>query len=90
MGAKWRRHLVHRNRNGTLQVSQGIHPQDKSGENIRHSRISLKNNNMPYISSTDATYYAAQDLIYALHNLAPAIPIFKLGNGNKEALMNLA
>ena len=42
--------------------------------------------NMPKISSIDATFYAAQDLIYALHNPAPESPLFKLVNGNKEAL----
>ena len=38
----------------------------------------------------DVTYHAAQDLIYALHNTAPAIPLVKLGCGHKEALKTLA
>ena len=44
---------------------------------------------MPKISSKDATYHSAQDLIYALHNPAPAIPLVKLGYGNKEVLRAL-
>ena len=46
--------------------------------------------NMPQISSTDATFHAAQDFIYALHNPAPASPLLKLGNGQTEALRDLA
>ena len=38
----------------------------------------------------DATYHAAHDLIYALHNPAPESPLVKLGNGHKEALETLA
>ena len=34
------------------------------------------------MSSMDATYHAAQDLIYALQNLEPASPIVNLGNGH--------
>ena len=34
----------------------------------------------------DATYHAAQDLFYDLHNPAPENPLLKLGNGHKEAL----
>ena len=45
---------------------------------------------MSQISSMDATYHAAQDLIYALQNLAPAILLVKLGHGNQEALKTLA
>ena len=45
---------------------------------------------MPQMSSTDATYHAAQYLIYALHNPAPASHLVKLGHGNKEALKDLA
>ena len=41
---------------------------------------------MPQMSSMDATYHAAQDQIYALHNPAPASPLVKLGHGHKEAL----
>ena len=41
------------------------------------------------MSSVDASYHAAQDLIYALHNPAPAIPLVKLGIGHKEALRTL-
>ena len=40
--------------------------------------------------SVDATYHSAQDLIYALHNPAPAWPLVKLGNGHKEASETLA
>ena len=42
------------------------------------------------MSSMDATYHAAQDLIYALQNPETASPIVKLGNGHKEALKTLA
>ena len=45
---------------------------------------------MPQMSSMDATYHAAKDLIYALNNPAPAIPLVKLGNGHKESLKTLA
>ena len=45
---------------------------------------------MPQISSMDANYHAVQDLIYALHNTAPAGPLVKLGNEHKEALKILA
>ena len=39
--------------------------------------------NMPQMSSMDATYHAAQDLIYSLQNSPPASPLVKLGNGHK-------
>ena len=39
---------------------------------------------MPQMSSMDATTHAAQDLIYALQNPAPAIALVKLGHGHKE------
>ena len=42
------------------------------------------------MSSMDATYHAAQYLIYALHDPAPASPLVKLGNGHNEALNTLA
>ena len=41
---------------------------------------------MPKMSSTDATIHAAQDLIHALQNLAPARPLVTLVNVHKEAL----
>ena len=41
---------------------------------------------MPKMSSKGATFHAAQDLIYALQNPAPAILIVKLRNGYKEEL----
>ena len=41
---------------------------------------------MPQMYSIDATYHAAKDIIYSLHNTAPTIPIVKLGNGHKESL----
>ena len=44
---------------------------------------------MPQMSSTDETFHATQDIIYALQNTAPASPLVKLGNGHKEALSNL-
>ena len=44
---------------------------------------------MPQMSSMDATYHAIQDLIYALHNPAPASPLLKLGHGHKESLKTL-
>ena len=90
MGATWRIQLVHRTRNGTLYVSQIIHPQDKSGNNIRYSRIFPNSFYMPQMSSVDATYHAVQDLIYEIQNPAPASPLFKLGNGHKEAWNTLA
>ena len=46
--------------------------------------------NMPENSSTDATIHAAQDLIYALHNSAPPIPLVKLVNAHKYELKSLA
>ena len=52
--------------------------------------FSPKTFHMPQMFSMDATYHAAQDLIYALHNLAPAITLVKLGHGHKEALNTLA
>ena len=45
---------------------------------------------MPKMSSVDTTFHAAQDLVYALHNPAPAIPLVKLGNGHTEAFIVLA
>ena len=45
---------------------------------------------MPNMSSIDAKFHAAEDLIYALKNTAPANPLAKLVNGYKEALRNLA
>ena len=41
------------------------------------------------MSSMDANYHSAQDLIYALQNPSPASPVVKLGNGHKEALNTL-
>ena len=84
MDTTWRRRLVHRTINETLQVSQGIHPQDKSGENIRHSNFSPKKFNMPQMSYVDTTFNAAHDLIYALYNTAPEISLVKLENGHKD------
>ena len=52
--------------------------------------FSPKQFNMPNMSSKDATFHAAQNLIYALQNPAPVSPLFKLGNGNKEELMTLS
>ena len=37
------------------------------------------------MSSMDATYHFAQDIIYVQHNPEPAIPLVKLGYGHKEA-----
>ena len=42
------------------------------------------------MSSIDATYHAAQDIIYELQNPEYASPIVKLVNGHKEALKALA
>ena len=44
---------------------------------------------MPQMSSTDATFHAAQGLIFALHNSAPVNPIVKLVNVHKKALSTL-
>ena len=74
--------MVHRTRNATLQVPQGIHTQEKSGENIRHSKIPPKKFNMPHMFPMDVTFHATQDLSYALQNPELAIPLVKLGNGN--------
>ena len=43
--------------------------------------------NMPNMSSIDATFHAAQDLIYALQNPTLAIPLVEPGNGHKDALI---
>ena len=45
---------------------------------------------MPQMSSTYAPFCAAQDLIYAMQNPTPEIPLFKLVNGHKKTLRNLA
>ena len=45
---------------------------------------------MPQMSSINATCHAAQDLIYALPNPAPASPLIKLGHRQKESLKTLA
>ena len=45
---------------------------------------------MPQLSSTDATFHAAQYLIYSLQNPAPLISLVEIRNGNKEALVTLA
>ena len=45
---------------------------------------------MPTMSSTDDTIHAAQDLVQALQNPAPARPLVKLGNEHKEALIYLS
>ena len=44
----------------------------------------------PQMSYMDATYHATEDLIFSLHNTAPASPLLKLGHGHKEALKTLA
>ena len=46
--------------------------------------------NMPNMSSINATFHAAQDLIYAPQNISQEIPQVKLGNVNKEALRTLS
>ena len=45
--------------------------------------------NITKISSTDASIYAIQDLIHALHNPAPASLILKLVNEHIAALRML-
>ena len=42
------------------------------------------------MSSMDATYHAAQDIIYAPNNPALTSPLVKLGNRHKEELNTLA
>ena len=54
--------------------------------NIRHSRIFRKTFHMPHMSSMDATYHDAQDIIYALQNPSPAKPLLKLGHGHKKII----
>ena len=44
---------------------------------------------MPQFFSTNAKIHAAQDLINALKNPAPEIPILKLGHSQKETLKYL-
>ena len=44
---------------------------------------------MLHISSIHATCQAAPDIIYSLHNPAPASPLLKLGNGHKEPIRNI-
>ena len=44
---------------------------------------------MPHMSSMDANYHVAKDLIYAPHNPEPVSILVKLGHGNKEALKTL-
>ena len=39
--------------------------------------------------SADVTIHATQDLIYALQNPSPEIPLVKLWNSHKEALKSL-
>ena len=45
---------------------------------------------MPHMSSMDATYHAAENIICALHNPEPVIPLVKLDHGHREALKTLA
>ena len=45
---------------------------------------------MPKMSSTDATIHSALELIHALHNLEPGIPLVTLVNLHKESLKYLA
>ena len=45
---------------------------------------------MPQMSSMDATYHNAHDIIYALHNTEPASHLVELVNGQKESLKTLA
>ena len=45
--------------------------------------------NVQKISYTYATIHVSHDLFDALHNPAPAIPLVKLGNTHKEALISL-
>ena len=52
--------------------------------------FSPKQFNRPQMYSKDATFHAAQDLIYALHNQTPESQLVKLGNGHKKALRTLA
>ena len=44
---------------------------------------------MQQMSSMDATYHVAQDIIDALQNTVPEIPLVKIGHGNKESLNTL-
>ena len=45
---------------------------------------------MPKMPSTDAAIHAAHDLIHAIQNPAPDIPLVTLGNANKNAFRSLA
>ena len=71
-------------------MPQIIHPQYKSGNISNKLEFPSKKFNMPQMSSMDATFHAAQELIYALQNPEPTIPLLKLGNLHKEALRTLA
>ena len=64
--------------------------------NTREERISdtvvffSKQFNIPKMSYIDTTFNAPQNLIYALYIPRPENPLYKIGNGHKEALRNLA
>ena len=45
---------------------------------------------MPKMSFKDANFHASQDLIYAIHNPEPSVPLLKLGYWHKEVLRTLA
>ena len=51
--------------------------------------FSPKQFNTPKMSFIDATFNTTQDLIYALHNPEPKIPLVKLVNSLKELLIYL-
>ena len=42
------------------------------------------------MSYTDATIHATQDIIYALHYPASVVPLFKIVNEHKQALIPIA
>ena len=65
-------------------------PKTRAEEILYTVEFLPKHPNMPKMSSTYATIHAAQDLIYALHNPEPSIPIVKLRNAHKEALRYLS
>ena len=45
---------------------------------------------MTKMSSKDANVHSAKDLIYALQNPSPEIPLVKLVNGHKYSFMTLS
>ena len=65
-------------------------PRTRAGEISDTVEFPPKTFNMSKMSSTDATINAAHDLIHAVYNPSPDIPLLTLGNSHKEELISLA